>query len=89
MEGGFFSDGPLNTVWNELEGNFFFGFTIDGEVHLLVAILDFFSRIYPFDLNIFVHNVGGWFGHASLNKFISFLACFTTFFFLKLIEFSF
>ena len=90
LEGGFLVIGPLNTVLNKLEGSIFFGFMADFEVHRLVAILEFLSRIYPFDQNIFVQNVGGWFGHTPLNKFISFLVCFIIFFFLKLEdEFSF
>ena len=58
-------------VLSEIEGNIFFGFPTDGEVHLLVVIFDFLSRCYPFNHTIFVQNVGGWFGHTPLNKFIS------------------
>ena len=71
----------LNTVLSKIEVNIFFGFTANGEVHLLVAIFDFLSQVYPFDHNIFVQNVGGWFGHTPLKKFISF------FFFASLISF--
>ena len=45
LYGGFLVIGPFNAVLNELGGNIFFGFTIDGEVHLWVAILDFFLLI--------------------------------------------
>ena len=63
----------LNTVLSEIEGNIFFGFTTNGEVHLLVTMFDFLSQVYPFDHNIFVQNIGGWFGRTPpLNKFISF-----------------
>ena len=80
----------LNTILSEIEGNIFFGFTVDGEVHLLVAMFDFLSQVYPFDHNIFVQNIGDWFGHTPLNKFISFIVCFINFFFIKLVdEFSF
>ena len=48
----------------------------DGEVHLLVPKFDFLSQFYPFDHNIFVQNVRGWFGHTPLNKFISFFFLF-------------
>ena len=46
-------------------------------------MLDCLSQIHLFDHNIFVSDVGGWFGHSPLNKFISFLVCFIIFFFLK------
>ena len=58
----------LKTTLNEIEGNVSFGFMADGEIHLLVAIFDFLSRFYPFDHNIFVQNVGGWFGHTPLHQ---------------------
>ena len=56
----------LNMVLSEIEGDIFFGFTTNGEIHLLVAIFDFLSRFYLFDHNIFVQYVGGWFGHTLL-----------------------
>ena len=56
----------LKTALNEIEGNVFFGLMTDREIHLLVAIFDFLSRFYPFDHNIFVQNVGCWFGHTPL-----------------------
>ena len=56
------------TALNEIEGNVFFGFMADGEVHLLVAIFNCLSRFYPFDHNIFVQNVGGWFGYTPLRR---------------------
>ena len=73
----------LNTILSEIEGNIFFGFTVDGEVHLLVAMFDFLSQVYPFDHNIFVQNIGGWYGHSPLNKFISFFFLLHKFFLCK------
>ena len=49
----------LNMILSEIDGNIFFEFTTDREVHLLVTIFAFLSRFYPFDHNIFVQNVGG------------------------------
>ena len=43
----------LTTVMRENEGNIFFEFMADGEIHLLVAIFDFLSRFYPLDYNFF------------------------------------
>ena len=67
-----FEISSLNTVLSEIEGNIFSKFTAEVEVHLLVTIFDFLSQFYLFDHNIFVPNVGAWFGHTPLNKFISF-----------------
>ena len=64
----FFEIDSLKMTLCEILGNIFFKFTADGEVHLLVAIFDFLSRFYPFDHNIFVQNVGGWFGHTPLRR---------------------
>ena len=72
----------LNTVLSEIEGNIFFGFTVEGEVHLLVAIFDFLSQCYPLVHNIFIQN--GWFGHTLLNKFMIVFFFFINFFFSKL-----
>ena len=71
----------LNMILSEIDGNIFFEFTTDREVHLLVTIFAFLSRFYPFDHNIFVQNVGGWFGHTP---FFSFFFCFINFLFFKL-----
>ena len=58
----------LKTALSEIQGNIFFGFTADGEIYLSVTIFDLLSRFYPFDHNIFVQNVVGWFGHTPLRR---------------------
>ena len=78
LEGGFLVIGPLHAVLNELEGNIFLG------LRSMERLIFSWSQNYPFDHNHFVQKVGGWFGHTLLNKFISILVCFMTFFFLKL-----
>ena len=55
LEANSFVIDPFNTVLNdELKGNIFFGFTVNGEVHRWVAIFDLLSRIYSFNHNIFI-----------------------------------
>ena len=65
---------PLNTILNEVKGNIFSRFMVDGDVQLLIAFA--MLVFYLLDHNIFVQDVGGWFGHTPLNKFIPFLVYF-------------